>query len=72
MRGKLGFASSQIEGKVMRGCEWPLLQRQYRDRTTKLTEKLRVALAFILMVLERLKPRRIELAKRERERESQC
>ena len=56
-RGRLGFLGSQLMGRVIRGCERPLIERQYRGSAGVLTPKLHQTLDFLELVLRKLPAR---------------
>ena len=58
LRGRLGFYTSLLSGKIGRGMMGPLIARQYRQRTTKLTPELTRNLLWWYSALGRL-PKRV-------------
>ena len=57
LRGRLGFYTSLLMGKLGRGVMGPLILRQYRPRTTKLTRALKMCLIWRYNALGSLPPR---------------
>ena len=57
LRGRLGFYSSLLVGKLGRGMMAPLIARQYRQRTHTLTPELTRNLVWRYSALGRLPPR---------------
>ena len=57
LRGKLGFYSSLLAGKLGRGMMGPLIRRQYRFRGTNLSPELKRNLVWWYSALGNLRPR---------------
>ena len=57
LRGRAGYLGSHLAGRVTRGCEWALRQREYKkDATPSITAapKLNFALAFLELILRKV------------------
>ncbi len=48
-------------GKVVRGCEWALIQRQYYDKTLRLFPSTSIALEFLELVLRKMPNREVRM-----------
>jgi hypothetical protein len=60
LRGKAGFLGGQVFGRVLRGCEWPLIRRQYFEPGPSLGPSLNMALEFLKVVLARVPHRSVK------------
>jgi hypothetical protein len=65
LRGKIGFLSSQTIGKVFRGAESIMLRRQYYETSKQITPQLDIGLAYLEIVISRLRPRKVQLGPRQ-------
>ena len=57
LRGRAGYLGSHLAGRVTRGCEWALRQREYKkDATLSFTAapRLNFALAFLKLILRKV------------------
>ena len=61
LRGKLGFYTTLLAGKLGRGMMGQLIARQYYERTQTITHNLRRSLVWWLSALGNLSPRRANL-----------
>eukprot|EP00972_Heterocapsa_arctica_P021712 3193530-Heterocapsa_arctica.AAC.1 len=64
LRGRLGFLGSQLMGRIIRGCERPLIGRQYRGSAGVLTPFINQSLDFLELVLRKLPARDVRHAGR--------
>jgi hypothetical protein len=62
LRGKLGYLSLQLTGHMARGCELPLIKRQYHDKTSVIAPSLRQALIFMQHIVRVVPDRMMNFA----------
>ena len=61
--GKCGFVGSQLQGRILRFADRPLIERQHsKDPDVSVTDRLRACLSFILEAFARLQPKSIPLS----------
>jgi hypothetical protein len=62
LRGKCGFMSSQLMGRLMRCGEFPLTQRQYWDASSSMSPRLKCALHFLRVCATRVTGRTVQFS----------